>query len=165
MRRIVSNASPLISLARVSLLDFVKELFGEVIIPEEVFKEIVRKGKGKAGAKEIERASWIRSWKAEKRLINEYFDKYHGRGLTPSDIAVVVLAKQEKAEWVIADDYDLRKVLEEEHFKVTGTVGILLRAKEKKKISSVKEVLDKLIDKGFRVSNRLYNRALQKAGE
>ncbi|MEY8000953.1 DUF3368 domain-containing protein [Clostridium sp. Mt-5] len=44
-------------------------------------------------------------------------------------------------------------------------MAILLLAKECKKINSVKEYLDVLIDNGFRMSVKLYNEVLKSAGE
>lgn len=37
---VVSDTTPLISLMKVSLLDLLKTLFGEILIPEAVFREL-----------------------------------------------------------------------------------------------------------------------------
>ena len=44
---IVSNAGPLIHLARISKLKLLKTLFGEVVIPNAVKEEVVERGKEK----------------------------------------------------------------------------------------------------------------------
>jgi predicted nucleic acid-binding protein len=41
---IVSNASPLINLARIGRLDFLHQLYGELMIPEAVWLEVVIEG-------------------------------------------------------------------------------------------------------------------------
>ena len=38
---IVSNASPLINLARIGQLDLLRQLYGELLIPEAVWHEVV----------------------------------------------------------------------------------------------------------------------------
>jgi len=43
MRKIISNASPLIGLCSISLLHILKELWNEIIIPEAVYREVVIK--------------------------------------------------------------------------------------------------------------------------
>jgi len=48
---IISNASPLIGLARINLLHVLKELWTEIVIPEAVYKEVVIVGRGKQGAR------------------------------------------------------------------------------------------------------------------
>ncbi len=57
----VSDASPLISLARIGQLDLLHQLFGELIIPEAVWHEVVVKGAGQAGADEVKGTSWIKT--------------------------------------------------------------------------------------------------------
>ncbi len=39
---VVSNAGPLIALARIERLDLLEELFGEVIVPQAVYGEVTR---------------------------------------------------------------------------------------------------------------------------
>jgi len=48
-------ANPLIIFSRAELLDILKLLFDNVTIPEEVFNEVVSKGKGKPGEKKSKR--------------------------------------------------------------------------------------------------------------
>ena len=47
---IVSNASPLIGIARIGRLDLLHQLYGELVIPEAVWHEIVVRGTGQPGA-------------------------------------------------------------------------------------------------------------------
>ena len=56
---IVSNASPLINLARIGKLSVLQELYGELIIPGAVWQEIVVEGAGQPGADEVKAADWI----------------------------------------------------------------------------------------------------------
>lgn len=56
---VVSNASPRISLARIGQLDLVHELYGELTIPEAVWREVVVEGAGQPGAAELQGAPWI----------------------------------------------------------------------------------------------------------
>lgn len=51
------------------------------------------------------------------------------------------------------------------YLKTLGIMGILLIAKEKGYILEVKEEIDKLIEKGYRISLNLYQEVLKKAGE
>ncbi len=51
---VVSNTSPLINLARISQLDLLHQLYGEVLIPEAVRQEAVVNGAGQPGANEIQ---------------------------------------------------------------------------------------------------------------
>ncbi len=56
---VVSDTSPIINLARIGQLDLLRQLYGTIIIPEAVYKEIVVAGVGRAGAEEVKDASWL----------------------------------------------------------------------------------------------------------
>jgi predicted nucleic acid-binding protein len=56
---VVCNSTPLIALAKIDQLGLLKEFFGEVFIPEEVYDEVVRRGRGLAGASEVAACAWI----------------------------------------------------------------------------------------------------------
>ncbi len=46
----VSNSTPLIALSKIGRLDQLRDYFDEVLIPEEVYDEVVRRGGNLAGA-------------------------------------------------------------------------------------------------------------------
>ena len=57
MIKIVCNSSPVIGLSAIGMLNLLWEMFDEVIIPEEVYKEVVEaNSKDSYGAKELKNA-------------------------------------------------------------------------------------------------------------
>ena len=56
---VVSDASPLISLAVVGFLDVLQSLYGRVIIPEAVYQEVTGNVSGLPGALAIQELQWI----------------------------------------------------------------------------------------------------------
>jgi predicted nucleic acid-binding protein len=66
---------------------------------------------------------------------------------------------------VLADDKKMRNALKQEGLVVTGCVGILIQAKKRELITNVKEPLDKLIEKGLRLSKDFYEEALKLSAE
>ena len=70
---VVSDASTLINLARIGEIDLLRQLYGKLLIPEAVWREVVTEGVGQPGAEEIRTASWIETKEvANKNLV------YHG---------------------------------------------------------------------------------------
>jgi len=66
---------------------------------------------------------------------------------------------------LIIDERKGRKVAERLKIEIIGSLGVLIKAKDKGVIKSVKEILD-LIDKtNFRISESIKKKILKKAGE
>ena len=57
--KVVSNASPLITLARIGHLDSLHKLYERVHIPTEVYDEVVIAGAGMPGAATVSKADWL----------------------------------------------------------------------------------------------------------
>jgi predicted nucleic acid-binding protein len=56
---VVSDASPLITLARAGHLELLREFYGQILIPRAVHEEVTVASTGLPGADEVLRASWI----------------------------------------------------------------------------------------------------------
>jgi len=156
--KVVSNSSPLISLARIGMLNLLKDYFGEIFIPPGVYDEVCFKGKGKPGAEEVESADWIKLREIENRFAAQILEIELDRG----EAEVIVLAKEINADIVLVDDRRPREVLKRLGFKVLGTVGVLIKAARDGRIN-LKETLDELTSKGFRLSKEVYEEALRQA--
>ena len=157
----VSNSTPLIHLAKIGRLELLREFFGEVLIPEAVYRECVIEGKGSEDAKLIENAVWIRV----ERIRDERLKRSLMIELDEGESEAIVLAIEKGAGILLMDDYDGREIARALGLKTTGTIGILLRAKFEGKIESIKDELDKLKETGFWLSEELYERILEEAGE
>ena len=56
---VVSNSSPLITLARIGCFDLLPKLYSRVYISSEVYKEVAVDGAGLPGATQVAQADWI----------------------------------------------------------------------------------------------------------
>ena len=84
-----------------------------------------------------------------------------GRG----ESEAIALAKEVKADLVILDDEKARKAAISEGLRITGLLAFLVQAKEKDIIKRVKPLMDNLRQRGFFISEDLYQDAIGKAGE
>jgi uncharacterized protein len=66
---------------------------------------------------------------------------------------------------IILDDGRARRVAKGLGLHVVGIVGILMAAKRRRLVRSVRPHLDRLLASGFRLSPEWYERALSQAGE
>jgi predicted nucleic acid-binding protein len=58
MLKVVSNTTPIISLLKIDKLHILKDLYGEILIPQEVFNEI-EAGKSKEFYVNLSKIDWI----------------------------------------------------------------------------------------------------------
>ena len=105
--RVVCDSSALIGLTKIGKLDILKEVFGEVYIPNAVFDEVASGGRGKPGAKEILAAKWVRKKAVQDRRTVEILIAELGHG----EAEVLVLGKEMDADLLILDDEKARAAL------------------------------------------------------
>jgi hypothetical protein len=159
--KVVSNSSPLIHLAKIGHLDLLRYFFDKIIVPEVVYKECVIEGKGREDAKKIEKAEWIKVAKIK----DENLKKTLTIILDEGEAEAIVLALEGSADFILLDDYEAREIARNYGLNITGIIGILIRAKYKGKIASLKDMLEKLKETGFWLGNDLYTRSLREGGE
>ncbi len=150
----ISNSTPLIALSKIDHLQLLKDYFGEILIPEEVYDEVVRRGRGLVGAAEVASCTWLVRAQVANRLAVDALSISLDRG----EAEAIVLASERDALLLI-DDGDGRKAAKQLGLKVTGTVGLLLMASEDGKLN-LRRALDDLRAAGFRLSTKEYERVL-----
>ncbi|MEM2925753.1 MAG: DUF3368 domain-containing protein [Methanocellales archaeon] len=160
----VSNSSALIYLSKLGKLELLQKLFKEIIIPREVFNEIVERGKKEkiADALVVEDAinqGWLKiiNCKVDERLLK------FAPELDLGEVEVISLAREIKADLVIIDDASARRISESFGFNTKGTIYVLLKAFKKGLITQdeIKTLLDKLVFAGFRLSPEVYLKVLR----
>jgi predicted nucleic acid-binding protein len=158
---VVSNSTPLISLAKIDRFDLLKAIFSKVHISQGVYEEVVVEGEGLAGAREVSDADWIEIVEvSDKSAVEELQGE-----LDKGESEVIVLARELGADWLLLDERLARQKAKALRFKVIGTLGILLRAKEMRLIETVKPEMDQLRARGIRISGRVYEQVLSIAQE
>ncbi len=158
---VVSNSTPLICLARIDNLTLLKSIFKEIAIPNAVYEEVYKKGKTREQFKTLNEADWIKIVEIKNQFaVNFLLDE-----LDMGESETIVLAEELKADWVLMDERLGRRKLTYLGLNKIGTLGVLLKAKEMNLIKSIKPLLNKLRDSGFRFSEKLFNEILKNAGE
>lgn len=158
---IICDTGPLSGLIQIGRLLFLKELFGEVILPESVFLEIEKLEQFGISIEKVRSADWI---KVESPRPSGLYTELAGK-LDIGEIDAIVLAIQKQADKLLIDELSGRKVAEQYGIKIVGTIGCLRDAKEAGIIKKIKPDLDKLINVGHWISPKLYNKVLKQAGE
>ena len=162
MEGIVSNATPLIYLAKIGKICLLKYVFGEVFIPEEVRVEVVDRGKelGERDAYVVEKAikdGWLKVSRVE--LVEVSIN------LELGEVAVLSLAKKLGVREVLMDEVSARTAARLMDLTPRGTIYVLIKALEKKEMDFDKflEALNELIREGFRLKEEVYLEAVRRA--
>ena len=159
MHKIISNTTPILSLLKIDKLYFLKELYGIVTVPNAVYQEI-EKGKEKLYYQDLAMLNWI-----QIENINNTDSRIYFFDLDDGEAEVIILAKEQKADLVIMDEILGRRYAKQLEFNITGTIGILLKAKENGLVKSVGELLIELTEKGTWLSTKLISKAIELANE
>jgi predicted nucleic acid-binding protein len=157
---IVSNAGPLIALAKIERFELLRKLFSELCIPQAVYNEVVVIGAGRAGANETEQAvgDWIEVQEVKDLVMVKSLLTKLGKG----ESEAIALALETKADLVLLDDYKARATAEFMGLNMTGTVGMLNKAQKEGLISDLRPLLDELRARGFRLSDKVYAEILKR---
>jgi len=158
---IVSDAGPLIALAKTKKLDILKRLFEKVRIPPSVFHEL-RITSSRPGAAEFKEALEITKWIEVSTPVN--IPHILLDAIEQGEAEAIALAKKEGLVLLI-DERKGRKIAKKEKIKITGTGAILVAAKKKGIIKKVSPALNELLECGYRISKRLRKKILTLAEE
>ena len=140
LETIITDTSALIALEKIRLLETLCKIYAEIIIPEAVINEF--------GNPSIECYSVK---KVEGPLARLFVSDLN---LGKEESEVIALANEMGIKAMI-DDLKAHKVAETLGLKVTGTIGVLLKAEKLGFIESAYKKAKELRKKGFYVSDEL----------
>ncbi len=160
--KVVSDASALINLARIRELGLLHRLYGDVLIPDAVWQEVVIDGTGQPGSEEIEGVSWIKVKQVENRALVHALRQ----DLDAGEAEAIALSEELEADLLIMDERWGREAAARFGIRHIGLIGVLIAVKRRGWIEAVKPHLDALRDvAGFRVQEALSHRVLHDEGE
>ncbi|MBE9011163.1 DUF3368 domain-containing protein [Pseudanabaenaceae cyanobacterium LEGE 13415] len=150
---IVCNTSPITNLAAINQFELLRSVYSEIVIPQAVFDELTQVGYAVPGTVEVQTANWIRVVTVRDRNQVSTFRQV----LDAGEAEAIALALELSAERLLIDEAAGRSIAEASGLKVTGTLGVLLIAKQQGIIPLVQPMIDSLMSQaGFRVSSALY---------
>ena len=159
-RVVVVNATPLITLALVDRIHLLRDLYDKVVIPPAVFQEVIAGGPGRAGFSELQAASWIETVPLADTTRADLLSD-----LDRGEAEVIALGQILNADLVIIDERLGRRHARRLGLPLTGTLGVLLKAKAAGLIPEIATIIDEIRRCGIRLSEALVAKVLEVAGE
>ena len=147
---IISDASPLIALADIGELEILRKLYQNITITDIVRNEI-----------HADLPEWI--------IVSQNYDpkqvKVLELELDVGEASAIALGLNTPNSTLILDETKGRKVAKRLGLTVTGTIGIIVKAKNQGFIKSGKEILNSLERHGFWLSQKLKAEVIRQMNE
>jgi len=153
---LIADSSALVALSIINKLDVLEKLFGKVYVPRAVYDEVIQENKAESYK--------LRSYCKEKVLdIKSSVNLNISLGLGESE--AIVLYSEKNADFLLCDDKKAKKFAQSFGLNVIGSLGILLKAKEKGLISEISSLINILRESQIFIDDKTYALVLRMAGE
>jgi hypothetical protein len=161
---VVSNTSPISNLALIERLDLLREQFGKILIPEAVAREL--KALSNPRAKAAVEAALSQGWLEVRTAGSIPLIRLLDVNLHEGESEAIALAVNVTASWTLLDEREARAAAQRMNLKITGVLGILLRAKRQGQIATLRPEMERLHkETHFFISPDLERQFLELAGE
>lgn len=147
---IIADTSCIILFTNIEELDLLRALYSEVIITPEISNEFGKTLPEWIIVKDV-------SDKPRQEILEIFIDK--------GEASAIALALEMPGSILVIDDYKARKIADKLNLSYTGTLGVIIKAKQDGIISSIKPFIEKIKRTNFRISQELEYFALKAAGE
>src|SRR5206468_4137782 len=139
-------------LEKIGQLDLLERLFGSIVVPPAVVREITP-------------LLTIPKWVSEQAPSQPIGAQILQASLGPGESEAISLALEISASWIILDDRPARRLAAGLGLVVIGTLGLLQAGKRRGFVSAIKPCIDSLVQQGFHIAPGLYKRVLTDAAE
>ena len=151
---VVSDTSVITSLLHIGRISLLEQLHGAVLIPHAVHQELLRTHVRVPEFLEV------------RQVLDRQFVARLEAELDLGEAEAIVLAKEAKADLLLIDEKLGRQIALREGIRIAGLVGIVVEAKHRGLVDSVRKFVGQLeSEAGFRVSDAVREEAFRLAGE
>jgi predicted nucleic acid-binding protein len=147
---IISDTSCLILLKKIGQLQLLPTLYAQIFVTSLIVKEF---GSDLPAEIVVRDAQDLNLIKTLSLTVDE------------GEASAIALAFEIEDSILVLDDRKARKFASSLGLRLTGTLGILLKAKQLGVLPSVKQSLDELRKTDFRISQHIIDRMVKEAGE
>ncbi len=149
-KTIIADTSCFILLTNIGELDLLQQLYGKVHTTIEVANEFAKP---------------FPDWVVVEYIANDHQMQLLELQIDKGEASAIILALNYENHIIILDDYKARKIAKQLYLHVTGTLGVIIKAKLNGIIPSIKPILEKIKSTNFRISDEVASAALNEAKE
>jgi len=160
MPSVISDTSPLQYLHQIGCLDLLADLYQRVIVPDGVAQEIQNGALQGVDLPDLGRLPWV-AVTATSAPADSRIPARLGHG----EREVLCWALQSPDSLVLLDDTEARKYAKLLGIRYTGTLGILVKARQSGRVTAVLPLLDQLQKTSFFLNPVVRAQVLASVGE
>jgi len=149
-RSIIADTSCLIILSKIGELDLLRKMYVKIYTTDEI---------------SFEYGDQLPEWIEIVKVKDKYKQQLLELQIDKGEASLIALALETPDSTLILDDYKARKIAEKLKLNFTGTLGIIIKAKQKGIIPSVRLIIQKMKETNFRIDSNLESEILKKSDE
>jgi predicted nucleic acid-binding protein len=150
LKIIISDTSCFIILTNIGELDLLHKVYDHIVTTVDIAAEF---------------GEPLPEWIEIMSVADKYRQQILEMQIDKGESSAIALALETPGSTVILDDYKARKIAAQLGITYTGTIGVIIKAKLKGIIPSIKPLLEKIKQTDFRLSAEIEIQALKEAGE
>ena len=143
---VISDTSSLIIFHKIDRLSLLEQVYGELITTPEIAEEFGEK---------------LPEWVKIQPVSDTKYQKFLETQVDYGEASAIALAAEFDDVTLLLDDLKARKLATKLHFKVTGALGVIHKAKQMSIISNVKPLINKLLTTDFRIADNIIEEILK----
>jgi predicted nucleic acid-binding protein len=145
-RIVISDTSTLILFHKIDEISLLEKVYGELIITPEIADEFGEK---------------LPEWVKIQSVSDTKYQKFIETQLDCGEASAIALAAEFENVTLLLDDLKARKLATKLHFKVTGALGVIHKAKQMSIIPKIKPLINKLLTTDFRIADNIIEEILK----
>jgi len=153
------NTSPLLYLHQVGQLEVLPQLYSHIIAPITVEQELAVGKASNINVPDLSRLDWLQVQAVKPAAVPNVIDL--GRG----EAEVIALGLENPDSLLILDDQLGRKIAKFYRLRCTGTLGVLIKAKQSGYLEAIAPIIASLKKQGMWLTDEIMATALKLAGE
>lgn len=154
---VIADTGVIISLIHINHIDLIEKIFGDYYIAKAVWIELEKYNNPNFDKQQLERI------KPKVRTIKS--KNYLSTTMDYGESESAILYEELNADYLLIDDKKARAIAESIEINCIGTLGLLLKAKEKGFIKALYPIFEELIKTERYFSIALLNQILDRIGE
>jgi uncharacterized protein len=157
---VIADTSPVQYLYQANVLHILPQLYGQITIPEAVSHELAQGRTRGTALPDPGQLTWMTVRRAQEQALLPLVTN-----VGPGEREVLALAKETSESLALLDDALARRYARFLGISFTGTLGVLLKAKQTGYLPHVAPLLDRLESLRFRLDHTTRQAVLTLAGE